>query len=79
MPVCGVQICEAGRRHAGINGRAFWPVIFNAVSGKRAPQTLICATDLPHQRKPRGDTESRLEIRLCPSTPAAAGLSSNKD
>jgi hypothetical protein len=49
------------------------------VSGKRAPQTLICATDLPHQRKPRGDTESRLEIRLRPSTPAAAGLSSNKD
>lgn len=25
MPICGVQVCEVGRRRAGIIGRAYWP------------------------------------------------------
>lgn len=37
MPVWVVQICEASPGCAGIIGRACWPVIFNAASGKRAP------------------------------------------
>lgn len=67
MPVCGVQICETGRRHAGINGRAYWPVIFNAVSGKRAPQTLICATERRNfPTNPSKEARSTLNARELP-------------